>query len=354
MLRYQKLRQVLPSETDGLLTMQGLNRSWLTGFTGSSGMVVTGREHRPVLLTDFRYTQQATAQASDFQVIQTDRDSLADLLNVLQQQGIKRLGFEKDFITFAQYKSLESKLEGVELVPLEDIVLNLRSIKDEVEIELLSQAVAIADQAFTHILGFLKPGLTERQVALELEHFMQSLGADGASFEIIVASGPRSSLPHGVATDRVLGKDEFVKLDFGCRYQGYCSDMTRTVVLGRADEKQREVYDIVREAQEAAVRGIRAGITGKEADALARDLITARGYGEMFGHGLGHGIGKAVHELPGVGSQSEKILPAGSVVTVEPGIYIPEWGGVRIEDMVVVQEGGCLNLTKSSKELVEL
>jgi Xaa-Pro aminopeptidase len=183
---------------------------------------------------------------------------------------------------------------------------------------------------------------------------MQDLGATGASFGFIVASGPRSALPHGVATDKVLQENEIVKMDFGCIYKGYCSDITRTVVLGKADEKQREIYGIVLESQLAAIAGIKAGITGQEADKFARDVITAAGYGENFGHGLGHGIGMAVHEQPRAGAKSENVLPVNSVITVEPGIYIPGWGGVRIEDMVVVQEDGCRVLTTSPKELIEI
>ena len=240
------------------------------------------------------------------------------------------------------------------MVGLDDTILELRGIKDQQELEILAEAVAIGDKAFTHILGFLRPGLTERQVALELERHMQDLGATAASFETILASGPRSAMPHGVATERVLQKNEFVKMDYGCIYKGYCSDMTRTVVLGKADDKQREIYNIVLEAQLAAISGIKAGMTGKEADSLARDVITARGYGDNFGHGLGHGVGLAIHEHPRAGIASENVLAVNNVVTAEPGIYIPGWGGVRIEDMLVVEEGGCRNLTASPKELIEI
>jgi Xaa-Pro aminopeptidase len=268
--------------------------------------------------------------------------------------GIKRLGFEKDFVTVGNYQKLAEGLSGIELVGLDDTIIELRAVKDLEEIELLAQAEAIGDKAFAHILDFLRPGLTERQVAIELERHMQDLGASGTSFETIVASGPRSAMPHGVASERVIGKNEFVKLDFGCVYKGYCSDMTRTVVVGKADGKQREIYHIVLEAQMAALAGIKAGITGVEADALARDVIVAKGYGDNFGHGLGHGVGLAIHELPRASRLSDNVLQPNSIVTVEPGIYLPGWGGVRIEDMVVVQEDGVRNLTSSPKELIEI
>lgn len=354
MKRIERVRGAMPEQVDGILVFQPQNRRWISGFTGSSGVAVLGREGQPVFLTDFRYTEQAAEQCPGYEIVRHGLDLVGDIKEVLGRLGIKRLGFEKDFVTYGQYAKLTEGLEGIELLPMDDTIMEVRSIKDEEEIELMVEAQAIADKAFAHILGYLRPGLTERKVALELERYMQDLGATGASFDIIVASGPRSALPHGVASDRVLQNNEFVKMDFGCVYKGYCSDMTRTVVLGTADEKQKEVYNIVLEAQMTAIKGIKAGITGKDADGLAREVITAKGYGDHFGHGLGHGIGLAVHELPRAGATSENVLAVNSIVTVEPGIYIPGWGGVRIEDMVVVQEGGCRNLTNSRKELIEI
>ncbi len=352
--RVKRVIEAMPQEVDGLIVLQPENRRWVSGFTGSSGVVVVGRQGQPVFLTDFRYTQQAGKQCRGYEIVRHGQQLTADIKAVLERLEIKRLGFEKDFITVGQHAKWTSEMEGIELIPLEDILLDLRAVKDPEELELLAQAAAIGDKAFTHILGFLRPGLSERRVALELERHMQDLGASGPSFDTIVASGVRSSMPHGVASEKLLEENDFITMDFGCVYKGYCSDMTRTVVLGKASPRQREIYEIVLEAQLAGVEGIRAGITGKEADSVARDIIAAKGYGEHFGHGLGHGVGLAIHESPRAGATSEDILAVNNLVTVEPGIYLPDWGGVRIEDTVVVQEGGCRNLMTSAKELIEI
>lgn len=352
--RINKIRETMPTSVEGILVFQPQNRRWVTGFTGSSGVALVGRTGQPVFLTDFRYTEQAASQCQGYEVIQHGQDLMTEIKSAAQRLGLRKLGFEKDFVTVAQHDKMAAGLEGIELLGLDDFILEIRSIKDQQELELLAQAVAIGDKAFSHILGFLRPGLSERQVALELERHMQDLGATGASFETIVASGPRSALPHGVAGERIIQENEFVKMDFGCLYKGYCSDMTRTVVVGKADDKMREVYNLVLESQLAAIKGIKAGITGQQADALARDVIAAKGYGDNFGHGLGHGVGLAIHELPRLSAVNEKALLVNSVVTIEPGVYLPGWGGVRIEDMVVVQEGGCRNLTSSAKELIEI
>lgn len=352
--RIRKVREAIPREVDGILVSQPHNRRWVSGFTGSSGTALIGRDGQPVFFTDFRYTEQAREQCRGYEVVQHGQEFLADILAAAERLHIKKLGYQKDFITVAQYEKMTEGLPGLELLGLDDLILDIRAIKDEEEIQLLAEAVAIGDRAFTHILEYLRPGLSERQVALELERYMQDMGATGASFDTIVASGPRSALPHGVAGERIIQENEFVKMDFGCVYKGYCSDMTRTVVVGRASDKHREIYQIVLEAQLAAIEGIKAGITGQEADALARNVIASKGYGDNFGHGLGHGVGLAIHELPRVSSVSDKGLPVNSVVTVEPGVYLPGWGGVRIEDMVVVAEGGCRILTASAKELIEI
>lgn len=355
MERVNQLLQALPADVDGMLVWQPHNRRWLTGFTGSSGVAVVARDKQPVFVTDFRYTQQAGQQCKGFKVVQHGREFVGDLAAVVRGLAVKRLGFEQDYLTVGQHQKLADGLTDVaQLAPLEDLVLGLRSVKTEAEIELLGAAVDLADRAFAHILGFLRPGLTERQVALELERHMQDLGATGASFDFIVASGHRSSMPHGVATEKVIEAGEIVKMDFGCIYKGYCSDMTRTVVLGKADARQREIYDLVLKSQLAAIDGIRAGITGQEADSFARKVISDAGYKDNFGHGLGHGVGLAVHELPRFAPNVEAVIECNQVVTVEPGVYIPDWGGVRIEDMIVVEANGCRVLTRSPKELIEV
>lgn len=352
--RVQKLRDAMPQQVDGCLVTEPYNRRWISGFTGSSGVVLIGREGQPVFFTDFRYTEQAGQQCRGYEVIRQGQDLEADILAAAERLHIRKLGFEKNHVTIAQHEKLAKGLKGIELIGVDDTIVELRAVKDQEELRLLTEAVVIADKAFTHILDFLRPGLSERRVALELERFMQDLGATGPSFDTIVASGPRSAMPHGVASEKEIQDGEFVTMDFGCVYQGYCSDMTRTVVIGRADDKQKEIYNLVLEANLAGIRGIKAGMTGKAADALARDIIAAKGYGENFGHGLGHGVGLAIHELPRASFAAENILAVNHIVTVEPGVYLPGWGGVRIEDMVVVQDSGCQVLTDSPKHLLEI
>ena len=237
---------------------------------------------------------------------------------------------------------------------LGDALSSFRKIKSPEELDRMERAERIGDEAFSYILNELKPGVTELQIAAKLEYFMRSHGAEGTSFDTIVASGYHSAMPHAVPTEKPLENGDFVTMDFGCRYQGYCSDMTRTVVIGKADPRQKEIYQIVLEAQQAALEGLRPGMTGTEGDRLARDVIEKAGYGEYFGHGLGHSVGLEIHEKPALSTRDETVLLPGMIETVEPGIYIPGFGGVRIEDMVVLTETGIRNLTTSPKELIEL
>jgi Xaa-Pro aminopeptidase len=255
---------------------------------------------------------------------------------------------------FAEYAAWNGALKGIELVPVSGIVEQLRMIKDEAELAVMRDAAALADETFRHIAGFIRPGLRESEIALEMEIFMRAKGATSTSFETIVASGERSALPHGVASERIVSKDEFVKLDFGAYYKGYCSDLTRTLVVGKPTGKHREIYDIVLEAQLTALAGIKPGMTGSEADALARDVIARHGYGDRFGHGTGHGLGMEIHEAPRLSKTGDIVLQPGMTVTVEPGIYIPGFGGVRIEDDIVITENGNALLTSSPKELLVL
>ena len=239
-------------------------------------------------------------------------------------------------------------------VPLGEELSLLRAVKDEGEIEKLARAEQIGDEAFSYILTQIKPGITELEIAAKLEYYMKSHGAQEKGFDTIAASGLHSAMPHAVPSEKVLEKGDFLTLDFGCKYQGYCSDMTRTVVIGKANEKQKEIYKIVLEAQEAALAGLRAGMTGAEGDALARKVIEEAGCGDYFGHGLGHSVGLEIHEKPALSPKDQTILRPGIIETVEPGIYIPGLGGVRIEDMTVITENGIKNLTSSPKELIEL
>jgi Xaa-Pro aminopeptidase len=347
-----KLREHMgESGLDGILILQPENRRYLSGFTGSSGALLVTMD-KALLFTDFRYIEQATKQAPQFEIVKHAPvvwDTLRDFV-----AGLAKLAFEQNFVTFETYQILKQKLAGPDLVPVSGIVENLRSIKTTEELLELERAVDVSDSAFSHIVKYVEPGMTERQIALELEFFMRKNGASGPSFDFIVASGPRSSLPHGIATDRIIAQGEFVKLDFGCVVNGYCSDITRTLILGEPNAKQQEIYEIVLEAQLKAEAAIRPGVTGKEIDAIARQIISDHGYGDNFGHGLGHAVGLAIHEEPRLSPTGERVLQPGMVVTVEPGIYLPDWGGVRIEDMVVVTETGCRILTKAPKELIVL
>ncbi|HWL13157.1 MAG TPA: aminopeptidase P family protein, partial [Ureibacillus sp.] len=270
-----------------------------------------------------------------------------------EKMGIKRLAFEQDYMTFTDYKIYDTAVKG-ELVPVSGLIEKLRLIKSPQEIKILKEAAKIADAAFTHILDFITVGKTELEVSNELEFFMRKSGATSSSFDTIVASGKRSALPHGVATNKVIEAGDFVTLDFGAYYNGYVSDITRTIAVGNPDEKLKEIYNIVLQAQLKGMEGIKPGLTGIQADALTRDYITEHGYGENFGHSTGHGIGLEVHEGPGLSSKSDIILAPGMVVTVEPGIYIPGLGGVRIEDDTLITDVHNEALTHSTKELIIL
>jgi Xaa-Pro aminopeptidase len=336
---------------DGLLITNGYNRRYVSGFTGSSGCCLL-TEQNADLLTDFRYIEQATRQAPEFEIVRHGADMLETVIERARQHGAKRLGFEKNHITYALYQRLEELASDIELVPVAGIVESSRLVKTPEEVQNIKEAAKIADKAFAHILTYIKPGITELAVANELDFYMRSLGAAGVSFDTIVASGVRSALPHGVASDKVIEKGDMVTLDFGAYYKGYCSDITRTIAVGEPGEKMREVYDVVLRAQLNGVKKIKAGLTGKEADALTRDIITEAGYGSYFGHSTGHGIGLEVHEGPTLSMRGEQKLEPGMVVTVEPGIYLEGVGGVRIEDDVLITEYGCEILTQSPKELL--
>jgi len=348
---YRLRSKFAANDIDSILVLQPANRLYLSGFTGSAGvLLITGKE--AFLVTDFRYTEQAARQAPDYTVVEYTGQITDKLWEIIREAGLKKTGFEKDFVSVAQHSSWQEKFNGLDLVPVEGLVEKLRAIKDEAELSSIRKAVAVADEAFKHITGFLKPGITELEVALELEYFMRRNGASGISFDSIVASGPQGSLPHATPSQRVIETGDLVTMDFGAIYQGYCSDLTRTVFIGEARPKEKEVYNIVLEAQKAALAAVAPGKKANSVDQVAREIISRKGYGDRFGHGLGHGVGLAVHEQPRLAKSDETVLEPGIVVTVEPGIYIPGWGGVRIEDMVLVTEQGCEILTQAEKGIV--
>ncbi|MFC4324017.1 M24 family metallopeptidase [Litchfieldia salsa] len=337
---------------DGIVVTNSYNRRYMTNFTGTAGVAVIS-ESKAVFITDFRYVEQAYEQIKEFEIVKHTGLLIDEVAKQVTELGIKKLGFEQDDLSYSTYTAYQNAVSA-ELVPVSNSIEKLRLIKSESEIKILKEAAEIADAAYTHILGYVRPGISELDVSNELEFFMRKQGAVSSSFDIIVASGVRSALPHGVASDKVIEKGDFVTLDFGAYYKGYCSDITRTFAVGTPSDELKNIYDVVLEAQLRGMAGIKPGLTGKEADALTRDYITEQGYGQYFGHSTGHGLGMEVHEQPGLSSKSEMVLVPGMVVTVEPGIYIAGLGGVRIEDDTVITEKGNETLTFSSKELIIL
>lgn len=353
MLKLQKLRQTLQEQNiDGILITNDYNRRYMTGFTGTAGVAIVSQQDA-VFITDFRYTEQAAAQITDFTIVQHEATLLEEIATQVKAMGIKSLGFEKDTVSFGTYELYKSVIPA-DLVPVSGLIEKIRLIKTEQEINIIKVACEIADHAFTHILDFIKPGKTELEVSNELEFFMRQQGATQSSFDTIVASGLRSALPHGVATNKVIEKGDFVTLDFGALYNGYISDITRTVAVGEPSEKLVEMYNTVLASQLLALEKVGPGLTGIQADAIARDYLTEKGYGEAFGHSLGHGIGLEVHEGPGLSKRSATVLEPGMAVTIEPGVYVPGVGGVRIEDDILITESGNELLTHSTKELIIL
>lgn len=352
--RVKRLRQLMEEEQlEAILIGSEHNRRYMSGFTGSSGMLLISLDSC-YLLTDFRYRTQAPEQAIGYQIIEHGPNPMEEVRALLVENKMTKLAFEQHHVTYAEFTAWTNMMPEVELQPATGLVEQLRMVKDEAELQIMQEAAELADRTFSYIQQLIRPGMLETDIALEMEVFMRTNGATSSSFDTIVASGERSALPHGVASDRAIGTDEFVKLDFGAYYNGYCSDLTRTVVVGTPTSKHREIYSIVLEAQLHALEHIKPGMTGREADALARDVIARYGYGDMFGHGTGHGLGMEIHEAPRLSKLSEMILTPGMTVTVEPGIYIPGFGGVRIEDDIVITDSGIKILTSSPKDLITL
>lgn len=352
-MKLTKLRQALQqSSLDALLVTSEFNRRYITGFTGTAGVALVTKEDA-VFITDFRYMSQATDQVEGFRVVQHSGSLIKEVATQVEKLGVKTLGFEQDAMTFAEYEQYKENVSS-QFVPTSGIIEKIRLIKTPQEITIIKTACAIADDAFTHILNFIEPGKTELEVANELEFFMRKQGATSSSFDTIVASGLRSALPHGVATNKVIEKGDFVTLDYGALYNGYISDMTRTIAVGEPSEKLVDMYNAVLASQLLALEKVGPNMTGKEADAIARDYLTAQGYGEAFGHSLGHGIGLEVHEAPSLSVRGETVLEPNMTVTLEPGVYLPGIGGVRIEDDILITATGNEKLTHSTKELIIL
>ena len=353
MERIRKVRKKLKDNgIDALLVTNLYNLRYLTNFTGTTGLALI-TEDKAYFVTDFRYTEQATEEAVDFEIVKNEGLIYEEVARLVKQDQIKKLGFEETDISYAIYKQLE-ELVKTELVAVSGLVEKIREVKSEEEIEIIRKAVEITEKAYDYILGFVKVGVTEIEVANKLDFYMRNLGATGVSFDTIVASGFRSAMPHGVASDKKIEEGDMVTIDFGCLYNGYVSDMTRTFAVGDPGEEMKKIYEIVYQANKKVTEAARVGVTGAELDAIARDYITEHGYGDQFGHTTGHGIGLEVHEGPSISYRNTNPLVENNVITNEPGIYIPGLGGVRIEDDLVIKENGNQNLMTSSKKLIIL
>ena len=352
--RLQKLRHAIAeSGLDALLVSQQENCRYLSGFTGSSGCLLISHSNA-LLATDFRYIEQAKREAPNYEITQVKGDLSNWLPELVSDLGWRKLGFEANHISFATYRkvseAIETKQLHLELIPTTTLVEHLRSIKEPEELELIGKAIELTHAAFQYAKATIRRHMTEREAAWEIEKFLRQGGSEGIPFEIIVASGPNSALPHAKPSGRMIQSGEPVLIDMGARINGYCSDFSRTLCLGKPDQSLQGIYDIVFKAQLAAIEGIESGMNAPQADGLARSVIEKSGYGDAFGHSLGHGVGLEVHESPTLSSNSSDLLLDGMVFTIEPGIYVAGWGGVRIEDMVLLEKGKAKVLTRSKKD----
>lgn len=352
--RLHKLRNLLKeNDCNSCLITGRANTSYFSGFTGTTSYLLVGLD-KAWLIVDFRYTIQARDQVyEDIEVVEINKGFYSTLNEIVKQNSIDIIGFEGQALTVSEYNRIKEKLTKIKkLIKFDGQIDWIRSIKDSDEIARIQQAVLLGDKVFEHIIGFIKPGMKESEIAAELEYTMKKLGAKGPSFESIIAAGHRSAMCHGTATENILKNGDTVVLDFGVIYRNYCSDMTRTIFIGEPKKELIKIYDIVKKAQQAALDVISSGMSGYDADKIARDIIAEHGYKEAFGHSLGHGVGIEIHEEPRLSEISEDILKDGMVFSVEPGIYVEGLGGVRIEDMVVLVDGKIRNFTTSPKDMI--
>lgn len=351
----ERIQEILKERgLDGLLLTDEKNQRYAAGFAFTDGAVLVGKE-KAWLITDSRYIEAAEKAAVGVTVWLYDRERplMERLKAAIREAGMERLAAEDGKLSHREYLAYEQAL-GMALLPAGELMAKLRAAKAEDELRAMRAAQAIAERALEEVLPLIRPGMTEKQVMAELVYRTLRHGSEGNSFDPIVVSGPNTSLPHGVPGDRVIRRGDFVTMDFGCLKDGYCSDMTRTVAVGEASDEMRNVYDIVLQAQLAGIAVARAGIPGKEIDAAARKVITEAGYGACFGHGFGHSLGLDIHEAPSANLRGEEPMPVGAVCSAEPGIYLPGRFGVRIEDVMILREGGCEVITKAPKELIIL
>ncbi|MGA4513610.1 M24 family metallopeptidase [Staphylococcus caledonicus] len=347
-----KVREILKQQNlDAIVILSDYNRRYLSGFTGTSGaLVITSTQNQ--LITDFRYIEQATNQATNFEIVNRSAGLIDEIKSIITKLNLQRVGFEGHLISYDTYQSLNET--SATFISIGEVIEEIRQIKSPDEIEKIKHAAKIVDDTYNYILEVAKAGMTEKELKALLESKMLHLGAEGPSFDIIVASGYRGALPHGVASDKVIEQGDMITLDFGAYYEGYCSDITRTFAIGEPDPKMKEIYNIVLESQIKAINEIKPGMTVQEADALSRDYIDAHGYGKEFGHSLGHGIGLDIHEGPLLSKNAKGTIQVNNCVTIEPGIYVDGLGGVRIEDDILITENGCEVFTKCTKDLIIL
>ena len=353
--RIRKVLQILEKENLDLLLVTFLpNVRYLSGYSGTNGLVLISPKGS-IFLTDFRYKEQAKQQVKHLKIVIAERDLIQSLatLSLFKPKRLK-LGFEQNHLSYGTCQKLKILLPDCLLVPTENLIESISIKKDQNEIDRIKKAVRITDQVFSEILDFIKPKVTEQDIAAEIEYRFKRYGSTTPLYETIVASGKRSALPHGVASSKRIEKGDLVTLDMGAVYDGYTADLTRTVVLGKTNKRQKKVYNIVLKAQKQAISKIKPKMRACDLDKVARGVIKRAGYGKYFGHGLGHGIGLVIHDNPAINPRNQQLLEPGMVITIEPGIYIPNWGGIRIEDDVLVTTKGGEVLTKAEKNLIEL
>lgn len=350
----KRLFDLLDSSTDAALITSEINRRYFTGFKSSAGIALITRKSA-YFLVDFRYIESAEKNVQNFEVIQLE-NSARQLSDIFESENIKTVAVEGESLTVSELENYKNKFKNIEFETssLSPAISKLRSVKTETEISDIITAQRIAERAFDEVLNDIKPGKTEREIALRLDYLMQKYGSSGVSFETIVISGAKTSMPHGVPSDKPIKDGELLLFDFGAVYNGYHSDMTRTVAVGDVSEEIKEVYDIVLTAQEKAIAGARNSLKSHEYDAIARDYIASKGYGKNFGHSLGHGVGLEIHEAPFTSPSNSCELKSGMVVTVEPGIYLAGKFGIRIEDMLVIADNSASDITKTPKKLIKI
>lgn len=355
MNKFEKLFSVLPADIDAALVTGDVNRRYFTGMKSSAGTILAFKD-KAYLIIDFRYIEAAEKKVKDAEVVLQGK--LFEQINeLLTKHGAKNVAIESDTMTVSELNMYKERITAAEVVSssaLSDAIGELRIVKSEDEIEKIIKAQRIAEAAFENVLNFIKPGVTEKEIGLCLDYFMLKNGAEALSFDTIAITGANTSLPHGVPGDNVVKQNSFVLMDYGATYDGYHSDMTRTVCVGKPTEKMEQIYNIVLDAQLKSMAAIKEGVLGSDIDKIARDIISEAGYGRMFGHSLGHGVGMEIHETPNAAPSSKHVFKENMIVTVEPGIYIPDEFGVRIEDFVIVKKDSFVNMTLAEKSLITL